>query len=142
MEQRLTAVTLGVADLQRARRFYEKGLGWSASLTSNKDVVFFQANGLVIALWGRANLAKDANLIDEGGGFSGIALAHNARSREEVDAVLSKAGHAGARVLKPGQETFWGGYAGYFADPDGHMWEVAWNPFWPLDDAGNVKLPE
>lgn len=142
MEQRLTAVTLGVADLQRARRFYEKGLGWSASLTSNKDVVFFQANGLVIALWGRAHLAKDANLIDEGGGFSGIALAHNARSREEVDAVLSKAGHAGARVLKPGQETFWGGYAGYFADPDGHMWEVAWNPFWPLDDAGNVKLPE
>lgn len=141
MEQRLTAVTLGVADLQRARRFYEQGLGWSASLTSNKDVVFFQANGLVIALWGRANLAKDANLIDEGGGFSGIALAHNARSREEVDAVLARAGHAGARVLKPGRETFWGGYAGYFADPDGHMWEVAWNPFWPLDDAGNVKLP-
>jgi catechol 2,3-dioxygenase-like lactoylglutathione lyase family enzyme len=142
MEQRLTAVTLGVADLQRARHFYEKGLGWSASLTSNKDVVFFQANGLVIALWGRANLAKDANLIDEGGGFSGIVLAHNARSREGVDAVLAKAGQAGARILKPGQETFWGGYAGYFADPDGHMWEVAWNPFWPLDDAGNVKLPK
>ena len=142
MEQRLTAVTLGVADLQRARRFYEKGLGWSASLTGGEDVVFFQANGLVIALWGRANLAKDANLIDDGGGFSGIALAHNARSREQVDAVLAKAGQAGARILKPGQETFWGGYAGYFADPDGHMWEVAWNPFWPLDDAGNVKLPK
>lgn len=141
MEQRMTAVTLGVADLQRARRFYEKGLGWSASLESNKDVVFFQANGLVIALWGRADLAKDANVADDGEGFSGIALAHNARSREEVDAVLAKAGHAGARILKPGQETFWGGYAGYFADPDGHMWEVAWNPFWPLDDAGNVKLP-
>ncbi len=109
MEQRPTAVTLGVADLQRARRFYEKGLGWSASLTGNKDVVFFQANGLVIALWGRANLAKDANLIDDSGGFSGIALAHNARSREEVDAVLAKAGHAGARILKPGQDTFWGG---------------------------------
>jgi uncharacterized protein len=142
MEQRLTAVTLGVADLQRARRFYEKGLGWSASLAGDKDVAFFQANGLVIALWGRANLAKDANLIDDGGGFSGIALAHNVHSREEVDAVLAKAGHAGARILKPGQETFWGGYAGYFADPDGHMWEVAWNPFWPLDDAGNVKLPK
>ncbi len=141
MEQRLTAVTLGVADLQRARRFYEKGLGWSASLAGDKDVAFFQANGLVIALWGRDNLAKDANLIDDGGGFSGIALAHNVRSREDVDAVLAKAGHAGARILKPGQETFWGGYAGYFADPDGHMWEVAWNPFWPLDDAGNVKLP-
>ena len=141
MEQRLTAVTLGVADLQRARRFYEKGLGWSASLAGDKDVAFFQANGLVIALWGRANLAKDANLIDDGGGFSGIALAHNARSREEVDAVLAKAGHAGARILKPAQDTPWGGYAGYFADPDGHMWEVAWNPFWPLDDAGNVKLP-
>jgi uncharacterized protein len=142
MEQRLTAVTLGVADLQRARRFYEKGLGWSASLASNKDVVFFQANGLVIALWGRADLAKDANVANDGDGFSGIALAHNARSKEEVDAVLAKAGHAGARILKPGQKTFWGGYAGYFADPDGHMWEVAWNPFWPLDDAGNVKLPK
>jgi len=142
MEQRLTAVTLGVADLQRARRFYEKGLGWTASLAGNKDVVFFQANGLVIALWGRGNLANDANLVDDGGGFSGIALAHNVRSREEVDGVLAKASHAGARILKPGQETFWGGYAGYFADPDGHMWEVAWNPFWPLDDAGNVKLPK
>ena len=142
MEQRLTAVTLGVADLQRARRFYEKGLGWTASLAGDKDVAFFQANGLVIALWGRGNLAKDANLADDGGGFSGIALAHNVRSREEVDAVLAKAGHAGARILKPGQATFWGGYAGYFADPDGHMWEVAWNPFWPLDDAGNVKLPK
>jgi len=142
MEQRLTAVTLGVADLQRARRFYEKGLGWTASLAGDKDVAFFQANGLVIALWGRGNLAKDANLVDDGGGFSGIALAHNVRSREEVDAVLAKAGHAGARILKPGQETFWGGYAGYFADPDGHMWEVAWNPFWPLDKAGNVKLPK
>ena len=142
MEQRLTAVTLGVADLQRARRFYEKGLGWSASLASNKDVVFFQANGLVIALWGRADLAKDANVANDGDGFSGIALAHNVRSKEDVDAVLAKAGHAGARILKPGQETFWGGYAGYFADPDGHMWEVAWNPFWPLDDVGNVKLPK
>jgi uncharacterized glyoxalase superfamily protein PhnB len=142
MEQRLTAVTLGVANLQRARRFYEKGLGWTASQAGDKDVAFFQANGLVIALWGRANLANDANLKDDGEGFSGIALAHNVRSREEVDAVLAKAGHAGARILKPGQETFWGGYAGYFADPDGHMWEVAWNPFWPLDGAGNVKLPK
>lgn len=141
MEQRLTAVTLGVADLQRARRFYETGLGWNASQAGDKDVAFFQANGLVIALWGRANLAEDANVKDDGEGFSGIALAHNVRSREEVDAVLAKAGHAGGRILKPGQDTPWGGYAGYFADPDGHMWEVAWNPFWPLDDAGNVKLP-
>ena len=90
--------------------------------------MFFQANGLVIALWGRANLAKDANLNDESGGFSGIALAHNARSREEVDAVLAKAGHAGARILKPGQETFWGGYAGYFADPDGMKFELVHIP--------------
>ena len=115
---------------------------WTASLAGDKDVAFFQANGLVIALWGRADLAKDANLVDEGGGFSGIALAHNVRSREEVDAVLAKADHAGARILKPGKDTSWGGYAGYFADPDGHMWEVAWVPFWPLDDAGNVKLPK
>ena len=142
MEQRVTVITLGVADLQRARRFYEKGLGWSASLAGDKDVAFFQANGIVVALWIRDHLAKDANVVDDGEGFSGIALAHNVRSSEEVDAVLSKAAHAGARVLKPGKKTDWGGYAGNCADPDGHMWEVAWNPFWPLDSAGNVKLPK
>lgn len=141
MEQRLSVVTLGVADIAKSRKFYEKGLGWNPSSASNEDVVFFQAGGIVFALWRRAALAKDANLVDDGEGFSGIALAHNVRSREEVDAVLAKAGHAGARILKPGQDTFWGGYAGYFADPDGHIWEVAWNPFWSIDEAGNVKLP-
>jgi catechol 2,3-dioxygenase-like lactoylglutathione lyase family enzyme len=142
MEQRLSVVTLGVADLARSRRFYERGLGWAASQAGNDDVVFFQAGGIVMALWGRAALAKDAQVSDDGEGFGGFALAHNVRDRAEVDSVLTKAAHAGARILKPGGETFWGGYAGYFADPDGHTWEVAWNPFWPIDEIGNVKLPK
>ena len=141
MEQRLSVVTLGVADLPRARRFYEKGLGWTPSVAGNEHVVFFQVGGMVISLWSRAELAKDARVADDGEGFSGIALAHNVRERGEVDRVIAKAGHAGARILKPAEDTFWGGYAGYFADPDGHIWEVAWNPFWPIDAAGNVKLP-
>ena len=139
MEQRLSLVTLGVADLERSRRFYEEGLGWKRG---NKDegVVFFQLPGSILALWSRASLAEDAGLPDSGTGFSGIALAYNARSREEVDAVLAEAEAAGARILKRAAETFWGGYSGYFADPDGHPWEVAWNPEWALDEAGRVSL--
>jgi hypothetical protein len=139
MDQRLSLVTLGVADLERARRFYEDGLGWKRG---NKDesVVFFQLPGSILALWSRASLAEDAGLPDAGAGFSGIVLAYNARSRAEVDAVLGQAGAAGARILKPAAETFWGGYSGYFADPDGHPWEVAHNPFWTLDAEGRVSL--
>jgi uncharacterized protein len=139
MEQRLSLVTLGVADIERARRFYEDGLGWRRG-NQHEEVVFFQLGGMVLALWGRSALAQDARLPEAGGGFGGIALAYNTRSREEVDAVLAEAEAAGGRILKPAADTFWGGYAGYFADPDGHPWEVAWNPDWTLAEDGSVRL--
>jgi catechol 2,3-dioxygenase-like lactoylglutathione lyase family enzyme len=138
MEQRVSLITLGVADLDRARRFYET-LGWRRG---NKDegVVFFQIPGAIFALWSRAALAEDARVADSGAAFGGIALAYNARSKAEVDAVMAEAGAAGATILKPAEDVFWGGYSGYFGDPDGHVWEVAWNPGWALDEAGRVSL--
>ena len=143
MEQRLSLVTLGVADIARSRRFYEQGLGWKASSVGNESVVFFQLGGMVLALFGRAALAADARLADPGpAGFSGIALAHNVRHREAVDAVLAEAERAGGRILKPAEDAFWGGYSGYFADPDGHAWEVAWNPQFRLRDDGGLELPD
>jgi catechol 2,3-dioxygenase-like lactoylglutathione lyase family enzyme len=142
MQQRLSLVTLGVRDLARARAFYLDGLGWRPSGAGNESVVFIQLNGLALGLWSRASLAEDAGLDDAEGGFSGISLAYNARSREEVDQVLAEAGAAGGTVVRPAHETFWGGYSGYFADPDGHLWEVAWNPFWEVTEDGRLVLPE
>lgn len=139
MEQRLSLVTLGVADLERARRFYEDGLGWRRG-NAHAEVVFFQIGGAILGLFSRKELAAEARLPDEGGGFGGIALAYNARSREEVDAVLAEAAAAGATILKPAEDAFWGGYSGYFADPDGHPWEVAWNPGWTILEDGSVRL--
>lgn len=142
MEQRLTLVTLGVSDLVRATTFYE-ALGWRRSMRTAEGVSFFQLGGIALGLYPRADLAADAGLKDGGeSGFGGVALAHNVRSREEVDAVLAEAEAAGGRVVKPAEEAFWGGYSGYFSDPEGHLWEVAWNPGFPLDDAGNVTLPD
>ena len=138
MEQRLSLVTLGVADLDRSRRFYET-LSWRRH-GAHAEVVFFQAGGMVLALWSRRSLAADAHVPAEGSGFAGIALAYNTRSREEVDAVLDEASAAGAAIPKPAEETFWGGYAGYFADPDGHLWEIAWNPHWTIAADGSVRL--
>jgi catechol 2,3-dioxygenase-like lactoylglutathione lyase family enzyme len=138
MDQRISVVTLGVADLDRARRFYEK-LGWRRG-NDNPGVVFFQMPGAVMALWARDALAEDAGVKDEGRGFGGIALAQNVRSEGEVDAVLAEAEAAGGTLLKRAAKTFWGGYSGYFADPDGHSWEVAFNPFWSLDAEGRVTL--
>jgi uncharacterized protein len=139
MEQRLSLVTLGVADLERSRRFYEDGLGWRRG-NNHPEVVFYQIGAAVLALWGRDALAQDARLPNVGSGFGGVALAYNARSRDEVDAVLAEAEAAGAKILKPAQDAFWGGYSGYFADPDGHPWEVAWNPEWTLAEDGSVRL--
>jgi hypothetical protein len=138
MDQRVSVITLGVADLERARRFYE-ALGWRRG---NKDegVVFFQIPGAVFALWSRASLAADAHVADSGAAFGGVTLAYNARSKADVDKVLAEAKAAGATVLKPARQVFWGGYSGYFADPDGHPWEVAWNPGWSLDAEGRVSL--
>ena len=141
MEQRISIVTLGVADLARSREFYER-LGWRRSSASSDAIIFFQAGGLALALYPRAELAKDANVASEGHGFPGLTLAFNARSREEVDAVLVEAQKAGANLRKPAQEAFWGGYSGYFSDPDGFLWEVAWNPFFPIAEDGALQLPE
>jgi len=140
VEQRISIVTLGVADLKRSWEFYER-MGWRPSKAGSDAIVFFQAGGMALALYPRQELAKDANLAAEGQGFRAITLAYNARSREDVDAVLQEAQGAGARILKPAQEVFWGGYSGYFADPDDFLWEVAWNPFFPLSDKGELQLP-
>ncbi len=143
MQPRLNLVTLGVADLERARRFYVEGLGFTASSQSNEHVVFMYAGRVALALWGRKELAEDAKLgSDAGSGFRGFSLAHNVGSNAEVDAFLEKAKNAGAKLLKAGESTSWGGYSGYFADPDGFIWEVAHNPFWPLDEQGLISLPK
>ncbi len=141
MQPRISLVTLGVADVAAARGFYER-LGWVASAQSNANVAFFQAGGMVLSLYGRAALAEDAQVSGAGGGFAGITLAWNGRDTAEVDAVLAAAVAAGARLVKPAQPVFWGGYSGYFADPDGHLWEVAHNPGFPLDADGAVRLPD
>jgi uncharacterized protein len=138
MEQRVSLVTLGVRDLGGARAFYE-ALGWTTNAAPDDDVVFFQAGGMIVALWGRAELAEDSG-VEDSGGWGGIALAHNVRSPGEVDAVLAEAESAGATVTRPGAETFWGGYSGAFTDPDGHAWEVAHNPHWTLAEDGSVSL--
>jgi uncharacterized protein len=130
-----------VADVARARAFYER-LGFKASPASQDAVIFFDGGGIVLGLFGRADLAKDAQVDDSMPGFSGVALAHNVDNEAEVDKVLAEAVAAGAKLLKPGQKVFWGGYCGYFADPDGHLWEVAFNPFMPLDNERRVSLSE
>lgn len=140
MQPRLTLVTLGVADVARSRAFYE-ALGFAASSESKAEVVFMDAGGAILALWGRSALAEDAAVADRPTGFSAIALAWNTRSESEVDAAMARAQEAGATIPKPAVKTFWGGYAGYFADPDGHLWEVAYNPFWPMDAEGRIELP-
>jgi uncharacterized protein len=139
MEQRLTAITLGVSDLARARAFYE-AVGWTTRAKPDDDVVFFQAGGMVLALWDRARLAEDSGVTDAGG-WGGVTMAHNERSPAKVDAVIERARAAGATIPRAGAETFWGGYSGVFVDPDGHPWEVAYNPRWKLGDDGSVELP-
>jgi uncharacterized protein len=141
VEARVSIVTLGVADLDAARRFYETGLGWRASTASQGDIVFFQLGGLVLALYPRGKLAADATLDPAGSGFRGVTLAHNTREKAQVAAVLQAAERAGARIVKRAQDADWGGHSGYFADPDGHLWEVAWNPYFALDEQGRIALP-
>ncbi len=138
MEQRLSLVTLGVSDLGRARAFYE-GLGWTTGAAPADDVAFFQAGGMIVALWSREQLAEDT-VVTDGGGWGGITLAHNVRSPEEVDAVLAEAEAAGGTILRSGAPTFWGGYSGVFADPDGHPWEIAHNPRWTIEPDGSTRL--
>jgi uncharacterized protein len=139
MDQRLSLVTLGVADVRRSRAFYEQ-LGWNGQEV--EETVFFQAGGIVVVLWSRDKLALDAGVTDLGRpGFSGIALAHNVRSSDEVDDVVAVAEAAGAIVTRAPAETFYGGYAGYFTDPDGHAWEIAYNPGFALAPDGSITVP-
>jgi catechol 2,3-dioxygenase-like lactoylglutathione lyase family enzyme len=140
MEQRVSLIALGVGDLPRARAFYER-LGWHGQEV--EETVFFQAGGVAIVLWGRDKLALDCGIAErQSGGFEGMALAHNVRSPAEVDAVLAAAERAGGAVTRPAAETFYGGYAGVFTDPDGHAWEVAHNPGFPLAEDGSLTVPD
>ena len=137
MDQRVSLVTLGVADLARARAFYE-ALGWTVGAAPG-DVVFFQAGGMVVGLWGRDQLAEDS-VVEDGGGWGGVAFAHNVRSPAEVDAIVEEARRAGGRIAREPGPTFYGGYSGIFHDPDGHPWEIAHNPAWTLAGDGSVSL--
>ena len=141
MEQRISLITLGVDDLARSKAFYA-ALGWTGQEV--EQTVFFQAGGLAVVLWGRNELAKDAAVesAPDRGDFCGIALAHNVRSPDEVDEIMGAAQRAGATVTRAAEPTSYGGYAGYFADPDGHLWEVAHNPGFPLADDGTLTLPD
>jgi uncharacterized protein len=138
MDTRINVITLGVADFARSLAFYRDGLGWTAQV--DDDIAFFPLNGIIFALYPRDRLAEDAMVPALGTGFPGFTLAYVTKNEAEVDALLEKARGLGARILKPAQKTFWGGYGGYFADPDGFLWEVAYNPFWKLDRKGNVML--
>lgn len=143
MEPYISLITLGVADLERALRFYRDGLHWPLSSASGGDIAFLRTGGVALALYPRALLAADAHLDAAGSssGFGGITLAHNVASKDAVDQVLAEAAAAGATILKPAEQADWGGYSGYFADPDGYPWEVAWNPGFPLGPNGRVTLP-
>jgi catechol 2,3-dioxygenase-like lactoylglutathione lyase family enzyme len=138
VEQRVSLITIGVRDLARARTFYG-ALGWTTNAEPGAEIAFFQVGGMAVALWDRAELAKDSGAVD-GGGWGGITLAHNVASPQAVDEVLAEAEAAGATIARPGLATFWGGYSGVFVDPDGHPWEVAHNPHWTLGADGSITL--
>jgi len=140
MEPRVSLITLGVGDLARSRAFYEK-LGFKASSMSGDEVVFFQIGPLALSLFPRESLACDANVAADGSGFRGISLAHNVREKDDVAKVIAEAVAAGATLVKASEKAPWGGQSGYFADPDGHLWEVAWNPYAPLGPNGELNLP-
>lgn len=141
MKPRINLITLGVADVSAARAFYQR-LGFTASPAGNESVAFFDANGVVLGLFGHEALAEDAHAgAHPAPPFRGVSLAWNARDEAEVDAIAAHAVACGARLVKPPQKVFWGGYSGYFSDPDGHLWEVAYNPFFPLSNEGRIELP-
>lgn len=141
MEQRISLVTLGVEDLDRAGAFYDR-LGWQRSVRDAQGVVFYQMGGLALGLFPRQDLAEDAGTKDDAQGFPRFALAYNTRTRDEVDRTLAEAEAAGGRIVKPAEEAFWGGYSGYFADPDGFLWEVAHNTGFAMADDGSLILPD
>ena len=141
MRQKLNLITFGVSDFEKSVAFYEKGLGWKKSSASMDEFALFPLGGMILALHPRKALADDATVSPTGSGFSGITISYNARSEDEVNEVLAKVKSVGATIVKPAQKVYWGGYSGYFKDPDGHLIEVAFNPFWELDENDNIKLP-
>ena len=141
MNQHLHIVTLGVRDLEASKNFYAETLGWKLS-RPQEGVAFFQAGGVVLALFPREELAKDALISAEGHGFASFSLAYNARSEAEVDEIIGDLKAKGVKILKEPQKVFWEGYSSYFADPDDYLWEVAYNPFFPFDVEGHLKLEE
>jgi predicted lactoylglutathione lyase len=142
MRQKFNLITLGVDDFERSVNFYEKGLGWKKSAASVDGLAVFPLGGITLALHPRAELAKDANLPNPNvlPEFSGLTISYNAKSEKEVDDVLSEVKKLGASIIKPAQKVYWGGYSGYFKDLDGHLFEVAFNPYWELDEQDNLKL--
>ncbi|MBM3507952.1 MAG: VOC family protein [Alphaproteobacteria bacterium] len=142
MDQRISIITLGVADLKKARKFYVDGLGFKPSPASQEGIVFIPMGCMALALFNHDALAEDATVPPGGGGFRGVTLAYNTRTKEEVDQIMKLAVKAGGRAMRPAAEANWGGYAGYFADPDGHLWEVAWNPSFQLGKNGELLLPD
>ena len=142
MEPRISLITLGVDDLERSYQFYAEGLGFPAHRTEGEDIVFFSTSGTRLALYPREKLAEDVSprLVGKDRGFPGITLAHNTREKSEVDLVLQRAEQAGGEIVKSAREVFWGGYSGYFADPDGYLWEVAWADFWQFNEDGSLII--
>lgn len=138
MEQRVTIISLGVTDLEVATKFYEEKLGWKKMASSNEDISFFQLNGILLSLYPREKLAEDATVSAEGKGFKGFTLAYNTRSKEEVDLLFRDFLSKGIKIVKNPEEVFWGGYSGYIADPDENLWEIAFNPYLPLDKQGDT----
>jgi uncharacterized protein len=141
MRQKLNIITLGVKNIEKSLHFYESGLGWKKSAASTGDIAFFPLGGMVLAIYPRKELAEDITIEAKGNGFSGITLAYNAKNEKEVDAVLKEVENLGATIIKPAQKVFWGGYSGYFKDLDGHIFEVAHNPFFTFDEHDNLILP-
>lgn len=142
MKPQLNIITLGVKDFKRSENFYIKGLGWKKSSDSNNNIIFIQLNSIILALYNHESLAEDANIVSDRSNFRGFTLAYCTKSEAEVQEVLQTAEKAGAKIVKKAQKVFWGGYSGYFSDPDGFLWEVAYNPYLKMDDAGNAFLSE
>ncbi|MBT8299403.1 MAG: VOC family protein [Maribacter sp.] len=138
MEQRITIIGLGVFDLEVSNKFYKEKFGWKLLDSSNENISFFQLNGILLSLYPREKLAEDATVSPEGKGFKGFTLAYNTRNKEEVDSLFEDFLNKGVKIVKPPGEVFWGGYSGYIADPDENLWEIAFNPFLPLDGQGNT----
>ena len=141
MDQRVTIIGLGVTNLEVSNKFYKEKFGWKLMNSSNESISFFQLNGILLSLYPRAKLAEDAKVNDKGSGFKGFTLAYNTRSKEEVDSLFEDLKRKGVRIVKQPEEVFWGGYSGQYMDPDNHVWEVAHNPFWQIDDRGRITIP-